>query len=82
MFETMSRGMNLYYRGYLIHEEIRSIYYTIYGTRPERRELASAGTSRRAMEWVDGRVAEQRRPSPMVWPNWFARTPLSAVSRL
>jgi hypothetical protein len=82
MLETGSRGRNLYYRGYLIHEDIRSLHYTIYGTRPERRQVAGAATSRQAMEWVDGRVAQQGPPSLMVWPTLFTRTPLSAMSGL
>ena len=82
MLETMSRGMNLYYRGYLIHEDIRSLYYTIYGMRPDRRELASAGTSREAMEWVDLCIAGQEPPSQLVWPTLFTRTPLSALAGL
>ena len=82
MLETMSRGMNLYYRGYLIHEDIRSLYYTIFGTRPDRRELASAGTSREAMEWVDRRIVESGPPSMMVWPSSFGTTPRSALAGL
>ena len=45
--------MNLFYRGYVIHREFRSICYTIFGRRPERAELAAVGTSREAMQWVD-----------------------------
>ena len=82
MLETISRGKNLYYRGYLIHEDIRSLHYTIYGTRPERQELTGAATSRQAMEWIDGRVARQAPPSLMVWPSLFTRTPRSAMSGL
>ncbi len=51
--------MNLYYRGYVIHEEIRSICYTVFGRRPNRLELANSGTAREAMRWVDGRVAKK-----------------------
>jgi hypothetical protein len=78
--ETLSHGMNIYYRGYVIHEDIRSVYYTIYGMRPNRQELDSAGTSRRAMEWIDRRIAEQGTPSLLVWPSLFTRTPLSALA--
>lgn len=79
MIETLSQGMNLYYRGYVIHEDIKSLYYTIYGIRPDRQEVATAGTSRQAMEWVDRCVAEQEPSSLMVWPSLFTRTPLSAM---
>ena len=50
---------NLYYRGYVIHEEIRFICYTIFGRRPHRLELVNSGTTREAMRWVDGRVAKK-----------------------
>ena len=50
--------MNLYYRGYVIREDVRSICYTIYDRRPQREELAVAADSREAMEWVDRREAE------------------------
>jgi len=45
--------MNLFYRGYVIHQDIPSICYTIFSRRPERVELAACGTSREAMQWVD-----------------------------
>ncbi len=45
--------MNLFYRGYVIHEDIRSICYTIYGAKPHRAELGSRGTALEAMRWVD-----------------------------
>ena len=67
--EQLARGMNIYYRGYVIHENIRRIHYTIYGTRPYRIELASAGSSREAMRWVDRQIAENRVDSLMVWPE-------------
>ena len=50
--------MNLYYRGYVIHEDVRSVCYTIYDRRPHREEIAVAAGSREAMEWVDQREAE------------------------
>ena len=79
MLETLSRGMNIYYRGYVIHEDIRWVYYTIYGMRPNRQELDIAGTSRQAMEYIDRRIAEQGTPSLLVWPTLFTKTPLSAI---
>ena len=48
--------MRIYYRGYVIDEEIPSISYAVYGRRPERPELTARSTSREAMEWIDGDV--------------------------
>lgn len=48
--------MRIYYRGYVIDEEIRSISYSVYGQRPERPELTARSTSREAMEWIDNNV--------------------------
>ena len=55
--------MNLYYRGYVIHQDIRSICYTIFDCRPHRTEMASRGTALEAMRWVDLDVA--RRPAAL-----------------
>ena len=52
--------MNLYYRGYLIHEDIRAICYTILGRRPGRIEVGSSGTAMEAMRWVDRDTARLR----------------------
>ncbi len=65
--------MNTYYRGYVIHEDIRSICYTIYGRRPHRVELAARSTALAAMRWVDldtrraDARAQFRPPSTAVW---------------
>jgi len=48
--------MKIYYRGYVIDEEIPSISYSVHGRRPERQELTARSTSREAMEWIDGDV--------------------------
>ena len=48
--------MKIFYRGYVIEEEIRSISYSVYGRRPERPELTAKGSSREAMKWIDGNV--------------------------
>ena len=48
--------MRIYYRGYVIDEEIRSISYSVYGQRPERPELTARSTSREAMEWIDNNL--------------------------
>jgi hypothetical protein len=68
--------MNLYYRGYVIHEEIRTICYIVFGRRPHRLELASSGTAKEAMRWVDGRVA--RRAAA----QWVERNAARANGRL
>jgi len=51
--------MKIFYRGYLIDEEIRSISYSVYGRRPERHELITRSTSREAMEWIDCNVKRE-----------------------
>ncbi len=56
--------MNLFYRGYVIHREFRSICYTIFGRRPNRVELAACATSRDAMKWVDRHLV-QGEPVPI-----------------
>ncbi len=57
---------NLYYRGYVIREEIRSICYTIFGCRPDRTEITSRGSALEAMRWVDRDVARK-------WADLFLR---------
>ena len=49
--------MNIYYRGYVIHQDIPAICYTVYGRRPLRMELSACGTSLQAMQWVDRHVS-------------------------
>ncbi len=51
--------MKIFYRGYVIDEEIRSISYSVYGPRPERPELAAKSTSREAMQWIDSNVKRE-----------------------
>ena len=51
-YSRMVDIMNIYYRGYVIHEEIRSISYSVYGRRPERAELTAKSTSSEAMKWI------------------------------
>lgn len=50
--------MNLFYRGYVIHEDIRSICYTIFGAKPHRAEIGSRSTTLEAMRWVDRDLAQ------------------------
>ena len=57
--------LNLFYRGYVIREDIRSICYTIYGTKPHRAELRSRSTALEAMKWVDRDLA-RLAPVPRV----------------
>lgn len=63
MREEMARGMNIYYRGYVIHGDIRAICYTIYDRRPDRAELATVGTSQAAMQWIDSRISIEEKLS-------------------
>jgi hypothetical protein len=51
--------MRIYYRGYVIDEEIPSISYSVYGRRPKRPELTAKSTTRQAMEWIDGDVKRE-----------------------
>ena len=56
--------MNIFYRGYVIHEDIRAIcytIYTIYGRRPGRQALDAQGTAMEAMQWVDRDLAVEAR---------------------
>ena len=48
--------MRIYYRGYVIDEEIRSNSYTVYGKRPERPEMTAHADTQKAMKWIDGDV--------------------------
>lgn len=47
----------IYYRGHLIEATVPAICYTIYGTRPLRAEIGCVGSSGKAMQWIDGRLA-------------------------
>ncbi len=48
--------MKIFYRGYVIDEEIRSNCYTVYGKRPERPEITTHVDAQKAMKWIDGDV--------------------------
>lgn len=50
---------NLYYRCYVIHEDILSICYTIIGPRPDRSELNQRSSLMEAMHWVDRQAEKQ-----------------------
>ena len=58
---TVAAGRNIYYRGYVIHEDVPTICYTIYDRRPDRTELATVGRSREAMKWVDSRISIEEK---------------------
>ena len=45
--------MNIYYRGYVIHKDDRSTWYTVYDRRPYREEVANMDNAIEAMRWVD-----------------------------
>ena len=62
------RGRTIYYRGYVIQEAGRSIYCSIAGPRPGRRELAISENSQAAMRWIDQRVAVAKAKEPAVEP--------------
>ena len=51
--------MNIFYRGYLIHEKIRAICCTVLGRRPVRAELAACDNTMAAMQWVDRQLAAE-----------------------
>ena len=49
--------MNIFYRGYVIHEEIRAICCNVLGRRPVRSQLATCDNTMAAMQWVDRQIA-------------------------
>ena len=73
MFHGLMRGTNIFYRGYVIHEEIKAISYTIYGERPVRSEIARVGSFTGAMELVDQQVYDSRPVKRDLWAEIFDR---------
>ena len=61
MIQELTRGKNIFYRGYAINEEIPTICYTIYESRPDRIELTSVTTAIEAMQWIDWRIELQEK---------------------
>ena len=61
MLKEVSQGKNIFYRGYVIHEDIPAICYTIYDCRPDRVELSSVSSAREAMQWIDWRIELQEK---------------------
>ena len=51
--------MRIYYRGYVIDEEIPSISYSVCGRRPERQEMTAMSSTREAMKWIDRDVKRE-----------------------
>ena len=81
MIEGMTTGRDIYYRGYRIHQEIRSICYTVYGPRPLKQELTLVGQSQEAMRWIDRRIQEENRReswSGIQAPLWHLLGPAPA----
>jgi len=72
MFEGLMRGTNIFYRGYVIHEEIKAISYTIYGERPVRSEIARIGSFTQAMELIDKQVYDNMLVKRDLWAEIFA----------
>ena len=61
-------GRRIHYRGYLVHAEIPSICYVIYG-RNSLHQLTELGTVRsfmNAMRWVDRHLNEMRELKSLV----------------
>ena len=71
MVTVLSKGANVYYRGYVIHEGIKTIYYTIYGKRPNRIELAYVSSFVEAMKWIDREINEMQSETFSDWPETF-----------
>lgn len=82
MIDQLARGMNIYYRGFIIHEDIRHIHYTIYGVRPHRREMTCVGDSREAMRWIDRQIAAAPEDNPAGWPSLFPGSALQRTNSL
>lgn len=72
MFDGLMRGTNIFYRGYVIHEEIKAISYTIYGERPVRSEIARIGSFTQAMELIDQKVYDNRSVNIDLWAEIFS----------
>ena len=71
MMTGLTRGANVYYRGYVIHEDIKTIYYTIYGKRPDRIELSHVSNFVDAMQWIDRDITGTQSENFTEWPEIF-----------
>ncbi|MFQ6026777.1 MAG: hypothetical protein ACE5Q6_04595 [Dehalococcoidia bacterium] len=63
MIKELTQGKNIFYRGYVIHEDIPTICYTVFDCRPERIELTSVTSAMEAMQWIDWRIELQEKVS-------------------
>ena len=72
MVHGFMRGTNIFYRGYVIHEEIKAISYTIYGERPVRSKIARVGSFIQAMELIDQQVYDNRAVKGDLWAEILA----------
>ena len=75
--------MNLFYRGYVIHEDVHAMCYTIFDRRPDRLELVIAGDSGEAMTWIDRHVHLKQddvpgEPERIPWLSWVDDGELAA----
>ena len=61
-------GRKITYRGYLIHGEIPSISYVVYGWNKtgQLSELGVARSFPESMQWVDGHIEQLRRRQPIL----------------
>ena len=76
-------GRRIYYRGYLVHAEIPSICYVIYG-RNSLHQLTELGTVRsfmNAMRWVDRHLNEMLELKSLV-PEFSPLDNVTAPHRL
>ena len=67
MQENLRPVKRIYYRGHVIEATVPAICYTIFGTRPQRTEIACVGSSGKAMQWIDGQVARSRSGGFTSW---------------
>jgi len=66
--------MRIYYRGYVINEEIRKEVCAVQGLRPQRTTLAKVADPRAAMLWIDRDVIRRRVQEA----GWISPPALSA----
>lgn len=72
MLENIRPVKRIFYRGHVIEATVPAIFYTIYGTRPLREEIGYAGSSGKAMQWIDRQVANSRPAGFSAWDNSLA----------
>ena len=72
MLDNLRPVKRIYYRGHVIEATVPAICYTIFGTRPWRAEIGCAGSSGRAMQWIDGQVARSHPSTSTAWDEFLA----------